>query len=117
MLLVLARMATTACVWLDGDLRIELHRDRETTWIDVLTKLGGTMGEHVFPSLAVNAPFDEFLGAVERIPQMVSPLSVLKKSADRMALGATAHVRRESQPMPFVSISDASVFNPRKDGE
>jgi hypothetical protein len=43
MLLVFARMATTACIWLDGDLRVELRRDRETVWIDVLTELGAGM--------------------------------------------------------------------------
>ncbi len=70
MLLVFARMATTACVWLDGDLRIELRRDRETIWIDAMTELGGGMGERVFPSIAVHVPFDEFLGAVERLPRL-----------------------------------------------
>ncbi len=115
MLLVFARMATTACVWLDGDLRIELRRDRDSIWIDVLTELGGSAGERVFPSIAVHVPFDEFLGAVERLPQMIKPLSVLRKTTDRLTLGASAYVRRTTKPIPMVTVSDASVFDPRRE--
>jgi hypothetical protein len=112
MLLVFARMATTACVWLDGDLRVELRRDRETVWVDVLTELGTSMRERVFPSLAVNAPLEEFLGAVKRVPQMIKPLTALKATADLLSLGATAYIRRTSKPAPMIEISDVSLFDP-----
>jgi hypothetical protein len=110
MLLVFARMATTACVWLDGDLRIELRQDRDSVWIDVLTELGDGKGERVFPVLCVHVPLDEFRGAVQRIPDMVKPLSVLKNTKDMLTLGATAYVRRTSRPTPIVTLSDASAF-------
>jgi hypothetical protein len=110
MLLVFARMATTACVWLDGDLRIELRRDRDSVWIDVLTELGDGKGERVFPVLCVHVPFDEFRGAVQRIPHMVKPLSLLHNTTDRLTLGASAYIRRTSRPTPIVTIADASAF-------
>jgi hypothetical protein len=101
MLLVFARMATTACLWLEGGLRIELRRDRDTVWIDVLTERGGGIAERVFPSIAVHVPFDEFLGAVERVPRMVNPLSVMTITPDRLTLGATEYVRRTTKPIPI----------------
>jgi hypothetical protein len=111
MLLVFARMATTACVWLEGGLRIELHRDRDTVWIDVLTEPGESIADRVFPSIAVHVPLEEFLGAVERVPEMVNPLSVVTKTHDCLTLGAIAYVRRTSGPMP--AVSDACAFDRR----
>jgi hypothetical protein len=94
MLLLFARMATTACGWLGGDLRVELRRARETVSVDLLTELGDNLGKRVFPSLAVNAPIDEFLGAVKRIPQMVKPLTVVKRTANVLVLGPARRGKR-----------------------
>lgn len=40
-LLVFARMATTACGWIDGDLVIELVAKGDTTVVEAATDLGG----------------------------------------------------------------------------
>jgi hypothetical protein len=107
-LLVFARMATTACEWLDGDLRIEIVGDAEVSAIEVLEELGMGMRERVFPPLAFMTPLEEFARAVERVPHMIAPLAVQSKTARRMVLGATAEVRRSSLPPPPIKISEDS---------
>src|ERR1700722_2069736 len=55
-LLVFARMATTSCEWLDGDLRVELVGDGDVAVIEVMTELGGGLRERALPSFVVNVP-------------------------------------------------------------
>jgi hypothetical protein len=112
-LLVFARMATTACEWLDGDLRIEIVGDAEVSAVEVLEELGMGMRERVFPPFAFVAPLEEFSRAVERVPHMIEPLVVHAKTARRMVLGATAELRRSSLPPKPVTIAEESFFVPR----
>jgi hypothetical protein len=109
-LLVLARMATTACDWLDGDLAIDLRADGDVTRLDVATELGGGLRERVFPALVIGAPLAEFARAIERVPHMVAPLAIGGRSASRITLGATAAVRRTSIPPPPIEIAPDSLF-------
>jgi hypothetical protein len=110
-LLVLARMATTSCDWLDGDLAIELVPFlNELTRVDVVTDLGGSLRERVFPSLVFKAPLSEFVRAVERASHMIAPLRVGAKSAQRLALGASEALRRTSMPPPPIEIAADSLF-------
>lgn len=109
-LLVFARMATTACDWLDGDLHIELVGDDENTVVEALTELGGGLRERVFPPTSFHAPLAEFLRAIERVPHLIAPLAIRAKSARRISLAATAIVRRTSIPPPPVEISAESLF-------
>src|ERR1700722_19383541 len=53
-LLVLARMASTACDWLDGELRVELVGDGELCVVESMTELGGGLRERALPSFPVN---------------------------------------------------------------
>jgi len=48
-LLAFARMATTSCDWIEGDLRVEITDDAGACAIDVLVDLGGGFRERVFP--------------------------------------------------------------------
>jgi hypothetical protein len=111
-LLVLARMATTACDWLDGDLAIDLVAVGDTTRIDVATELGGGLKERVLPSLAFQVPLSEFVRAIERVSRMILPLRIRARSAQRVSLGATEVVRRTSLPPPPIEISADSLFLP-----
>jgi hypothetical protein len=109
-LLVLARMATTACDWVDGDLTIEVQADGETTRLDVATELGGGLRERVFSPLVLQAPLVEFTRALERVPHMVAPLSVRGSTRKRIVLTATAALRRTTMPPPPVEIAPESLF-------
>ena len=112
-LLVFARMSTTACDWLDGDLRVEIVGDGDASAVEVLLDLGMGMRERVFPPLAFATPLEEFVRAVERVPHMIAPLAVTSKTSRRLVLGATAEVRKSSLPPAPVKISEESFFVPR----
>jgi hypothetical protein len=109
-LLVLARMATTACDWVEGDLTIEVHADGETTRVDVATELGGGLRERVFSPFALQAPLLEFTRALERVPHMVAPLSLRSSTRKRIVLTASAALRRTTMPPPPVEIAPESLF-------
>ena len=110
LLLLFARMATTACEWLDGDLRIELVANDGRTSVDVQTALGFGAAERVFPPFEFNLPLDEFMGAITRVPQMIWPLA-LKVSEGRILLSATSEVRASTMP-PVTTIDVSSLMIP-----
>ncbi|HEY6460808.1 MAG TPA: hypothetical protein VIY73_11680, partial [Polyangiaceae bacterium] len=109
-LLVFARMATTACDWLDGDLTIDLQLDGNGTRVDVTTDLGGGLRERVFAPLLFHAPLVEFARAIERVPHMVAPLAVRGSTPKRVLLSATALIRRTSIPPAPVAIAPENLF-------
>jgi hypothetical protein len=112
-LLVFARMATTACDWIDGELAIDLVTgEGDATIVNAATDLGGGLRERLLPPLTFRAPMVEFTRAIERVPHMIAPLSIQAKSAKRVLLTATAMVRRTSFPPAPFAISTESLFVP-----
>lgn len=109
-LLVFARMATQACDWLDGDLRVELVGDGDVTIIEVLSELGAGIREREFPPIVLNVPLAEFTRAVERVPHLIEPLMIQAKSAKRVVLSATFEVRRSSLPPAPIEIAMDNLF-------
>jgi hypothetical protein len=105
LLLLFSRMATLACEWLDGDLRIELVAQGEDTLVDVQLTVGFGGAERVFPRSTFHVPLSEFRGAIERVPQMIWPLSVTQGSK-RMLLRASSEVRTSTLP-PSIEIDVA----------
>jgi hypothetical protein len=108
-LLVLARMASSACDWIDGDLRIEIIGDGEVSVVEVLTDLGAGMRERVLPPFTLKVPLRELTASMERVPHMIAPLALTSRSTRRLVLSATAEVRRSSSPPPFIAIGDESL--------
>jgi hypothetical protein len=111
-LLVLARLGTMVCEWIDGDLTVELTREDEVTRVDVSTELGGGLRERVFSPLRFKAPLAEFARAIERVPHMIAPLGVRSSTPNRIVLSATEATRRTSFPPPPIEISTESLFLP-----
>ena len=109
-LLVVARLATTACDWVEGDLTIELQPAGDETRLDVVTELGGGLRERVIQPLVLRAPFVEFTRALERVPHMVAPLSRRGATSKRIVLTASAALRRTTVPPPPVEISEESLY-------
>jgi hypothetical protein len=109
-LLVLARMATTACDWIDGDLAIDMAAVDGATRVNVATDLGGGLRERVFAPLVYRAPLEEFARAIERVAHMVAPLRIRAKTPQRITLGASAVARRTSMPPPPIEIAPESLF-------
>jgi hypothetical protein len=109
-LLVLSRMATTACNWIDGDLSIDVRAGPDGAVIEAGTELGGGLRERLFPPLSFRAPIEEFVRAIDRVPRMVKPLVIRTRSADRISLSAIEALRRTTAPPPPIEISTESLF-------
>lgn len=109
-LLVLSRMATTACDWIDGDLSIELSAGGDATVVEVATELGGGLRERILSPMSFRAPLAEFAKAIERVPHMIAPLAIRTKSPRRVSLSATEALRRTTAPPPPIEISSDSLF-------
>ena len=112
MLLIFARMATSACDWLDGDLRLEIVGDGEVSVFEVLTELGGGLRERALPSFVVKVPLKEFAVAVERVPGMMEPLQVRTKSDRRIVFATAFDERGRTMPPPPVEIADEHLIAP-----
>jgi hypothetical protein len=113
LLLLLARMATTACEWVDGDLRIEMVGDGEVTVVETMSELGGGMKERVLPPFTMSVPLNEFVRAVERVPHMITPLITKTVSPRRVVFSASEEVRKTTVPPPHVEIGESSLYGPR----
>jgi hypothetical protein len=109
-LLVYARLATTACDWIDGDLGVDLVEDGGATLVETSTELGGGLRERLFPPLRFDAPLEEFARAIARVPHMIAPLTMRSSTARRIRLSALAVVRRTTAPPPPFAISEESLF-------
>lgn len=95
LLLVFARMATPACDWLDGALRVEIGGDAEVSVIETFAQIGPSLKERVFPPMAVQVPLEEFVLAVQRFPQAILPLVLARPSPTRVVLAAAESQRVE----------------------
>jgi len=102
LLLLFSRLATLACEWLDGDLRIELTSQGASTILDVQVALGRGSAERVFPRLTLNVPFAEFGASIDRVPQLILPLCI-KQGSKRLLLSASSEVRTSTMP-PCIEI-------------
>jgi hypothetical protein len=109
-LLVLARMATTACEWLDGGLRVELKQHGEGTRMDLATDLGGGLRERLLPPIVLHAPLEEFSRAIERVPRLVAPLERQEHAGPLLVLVASSLMRSTSAPPPSVEIASDSLY-------
>ena len=109
-LLVISRIATTACGWIDGDLRVDVAADGDRTLIEVSTELGGGLRERVLPPMSFRAPLVEFIRAIERVPHAIAPLAIRGRSPEGVALSATEATRRTTAPPPPIEISSESLF-------
>jgi hypothetical protein len=109
-LLLMARMSTTACTWIEGDLRVELVATGEATVLDTTTDIGGGLLERVLPRATLRAPLAEFARAIDRVPRMIAPLTVVGKSAGRIVLTASSAIRRTTTPPPAIEIAPEALY-------
>ncbi len=109
-LLLFARMATTACDWLDGELRVELVGDAQVCVIEAMTELGGGLRERALPPFSVSVPLGEFVRAVDRVPRMIEPLHVKSRSERRLVLVSSAERTGRSLPPPPVTIAEEHLI-------
>ncbi len=109
LLAALARLGTTACDWIDGELRIELTGGPTQTKIVVSSTLGGGFREKLFADTILRVPLDEFARGIQRAPRLIEPL-VAVTSAGRIVFTVTQEIRRTSLPPPHVEIDATSLM-------
>ena len=108
-LAALARLGTTACDWIDGELRIEISGDSTQTKIAVSSSLGAGFREKCFADTVLRVPHEEFSRLLARAPKLIEPLQVAEKGS-RIVLTAPQEVRATSLPPPMVEIDAASLI-------
>jgi len=108
-LAALARLGTTACDWIDGELRIEISGDAEKTKIAVSSSIGAGFREKLFADTVLRVPFEEFARGVARAPKLIEPLAV-KQTGKLIVLSVTQEIRRTSLPPPMVQIDPTSLM-------
>jgi hypothetical protein len=108
-LAALARLGTTACDWIDGELRIEISGDQEKTKIAVSTSIGAGFREKLFSDTTLRVSFDEFARGVAKAPKLIAPLTI-KQTPKLIVLSATQEIRRTSLPPPMVQIDPTSFM-------
>lgn len=108
-LAALARLGTTACEWLDGELRIEISGDGTQSKIAVSTTLGAGFREKLFADTTMRVPLEEFSRGIARAPKLIQPLQV-KETGARIVLSVTQEVRRTSLPPAMVQIDPKSLM-------
>ena len=106
-LLVLARLASSACDWVDGDLSIELVDADDNAEVRIMTDLGVGMREMLFGAVVLKAPLSELTAAMTDRPEVLGALKIHRRSWKRVTLGATESVRRSTRPP---RISEGSLF-------
>ena len=108
-LLVFARMASTACEWVDGGLYIEAVGRGDATEFDVLQDLGVGLRERLLPRFTMRAPLAEFARALRRIPAMIRPLAA-EATEHHIVLPASETVRRSYPPAPHITEAESSLL-------
>lgn len=101
-LLLFARMASPACDWLEGALRVELTADGDNTVIESVVDIGAGLKERVFPKRTMNVPLDEFASAIRKFPQAIAPMTAESLHPAKVVLLAPEAERiiDESVPPP-----------------
>ena len=106
-LLALARLASNACDWIDGDLAVEIVGAEDHTEVGVMLELGAGMRERLFPPTRLRAPLSELTDALDAKPDLVGALTIHRRSWKRVTFGVTERIRVSSLPP---RISDASLI-------
>lgn len=109
-LAALARLGTTACDWIDGELRIDISGDTAQTTIAVSSSLGAGFREKCFPDTTLRVPLEEFSRLLDRSPKLIEPLQITQRSP-RIVLTAPQEVRATSLPPPRIEIDAASLID------
>ncbi len=94
----LARLATPACAWLDGDLAVELFQEEDGTKVRVMSEIGAGLRERVVPVFTLHASVDAIAHAIEKRRDVLAVLHVERVSARCMLLLGSVEVD-ESAPM------------------
>ncbi|MDB4935408.1 MAG: hypothetical protein JWP87_2380 [Labilithrix sp.] len=116
LLAVLARLATPACIWLEGELAVELFEEEGGTKVRVMSEIGAGLRERVLPGVTFAHELDALLAGFHTRRDLTTVLRLERVSA-RCALllaGALRDGDEERAPMSTAfDISETSLAWPR----
>lgn len=105
-LAALTRLATPACPWIEGDLRIEITGDDQTSTLRVINEMAYGYREDVFPAITLKIPLSELQRAAKTITNLTTPLTVEKDEN----LVFTAPVAVRTQTHATIDLDDDKAF-------
>ena len=82
---LIGRLATPACVWLEGELAVELFEEDGATKVRVMSEIGAGLRERVLPVVIMAQPLDALLVGFERRRELVTFLR-LERVSSRCAM-------------------------------
>ena len=81
LLALFAQIGSPACLWLEGDLAVELFEEDDGVRVRVLEEVGGGMRERVLPTITLRMPLSEVLAEVYETPELLGDLRIERVSS------------------------------------
>lgn len=81
LLALLSQIGSPSCLWLEGDLAVELFEEEEGLRIRVLEEVGGGLRERVLPTVTLRMPLSEVLSEVYETPELLGDLRIERVSS------------------------------------
>jgi len=110
---LVARLATPACTWLEGELVVELFEEEGGTKVRVMSDFGAGFRERVLPTALLAQPLAEVIDAVSRYGERAGMLRMERVSARCVLLLATGTTETSGDESPPASarfdISETSL--------
>lgn len=112
LLLIFAKMASPACDWVEGALRVELTADADHadhTVIESFAEIGAGLKERVFGKQRVHVPLAEFEAAIKKFPQAIAPLTSESRVGKLVLSAPEAEKGVEVAAKPVVAIDATDI--------
>jgi hypothetical protein len=81
LLALFAQLGSPACLWLEGDLAVELFEDDDGLRVRVLEEAGAGLRERVLPTITLRLPLSEVLSEIYETPELLGDLRIERVSS------------------------------------
>ena len=76
LLALFSQLGSPSCLWLEGDLAVELFEEDDGVRVRVLEEVGGGLRERVLPTITLRMPLSAVLAEVYETPELLGDLRV-----------------------------------------
>lgn len=111
LLRLFAGLASPACLWLEGDLAVELFEEDEGVRVRVLEEVGGGLRERVLPAVIFRLALSDVLSGIYDAPELLGDLRIERVSL-RCALLLAAVAPEDEVPSSVFEISETCLSAP-----
>jgi hypothetical protein len=109
LLALFARLASKECLWLEGDLAVELFEEEDGVRVRILEEVGGGLRERVLPTVTLRGALSDVLSEIYEAPELLGELRIERVSSRcAMLLLST----EEEVPSSLVEISETCLSVP-----